>query len=125
MKINSKEERQKYLEENIGDDIGSYALVTYDNHIESIWIANMGNSFSDDGKNWYLESPNQLYTSEIDDKQTRSYYNDCGFIIRENKAYEINSWQTAPFLPDVIDDLTLISEKECLNWLIEQDEIYF
>jgi len=42
LEIKNKQEKQKFLELNI-KGIGSYALVTYNNKTEAIWIANMGN----------------------------------------------------------------------------------
>jgi len=121
MKINSREERQKILEDYIGEKIGAYAVVTYNDHTESIWFANMGKSFSEDGSTWFLEAPNQLYTYNIENNKDKRYYHRQGLVIRGNKAYEINSWQTAPFLPDVIDDLTFITEDECVDYLLSMN----
>lgn len=121
MKINSYQEKYKYLKHRIKDKShGSYALVTYDGHTETIWIANLGKGFSKNKSKYYLEAPVQLYTYDIND-ETRENFEEYGYIIRGDKAYEINVWQTLPFLSEVIDDLRLISEEECLNWLLEHE----
>jgi hypothetical protein len=39
-------------------------------------------------------------------------------MIRNGYLYEIESFQTAPFLPSELDDLTLISEQYCLEWML-------
>lgn len=119
MKINSYQEKYKYLKHRIKDKShGSYALVTYDGHTETIWIANLGKGFSKNKSRYYLESPVQLYTYNIND-ETRQAFKEDGYIIRDDKAYEINAWQTPPFLPDKLNEFRLISEEECLNWLLE------
>ena len=121
MKINSCQERYKYLKHRIKNkSCGSFALVTYNGHTETIWIANMGKGFNKNKSRYYLEAPNQLNTYDITD-ETRKDFEEYNCIIRGNKAYEINSWQTAPFLPKVLDDLKLISEDECLDWLLKHE----
>ena len=73
MEIKNKQEKQKYLELNI-KDIGSYALVTYNDHTEAIWIANMGKSFTKDN-NWFLEAPCEIikYNFDLNDKEDISF----------------------------------------------------
>jgi len=118
MKLN-RQDVQKLLEQHIGSDCGAYALVTYDNITESIWFANMGKWEGD--KNWYLESSNQLYVYNVKSNKDIKYYKGYGCIICDNKAYEIVSYQTAPFLPDEIDSIEFITEEECVDWLIKED----
>lgn len=134
MKINSKEERKKFLEENV-QGMGSYALVTFNNHTESIWITKYAD-WDEDG-NWFLEAPNDLHRYEFKDDSESNIRNyvkeqyeeehiDEGIkytksMIRDGWLYEINSPQTGPFLPDVLDDLTLISEVECLEWILNEE----
>ena len=131
MRINSYAERKKFLEDNI-KGMGSYALVTYDNHTESIWITRFAN-WDEDG-DWFLEAPNDLHRYEFKDnsesiirdfvkEQYEEEYTEEGVkyiksMIRDGWLYEIDSPQVAPFLPEKLDDLTLISEEECLEWLL-------
>jgi len=120
MKINNENEKQKLLELNI-KGIGSYALVTYNDHTEAIWIANMGKSFTKENKIWFLEAPCEIieYNFNLNDKEDLEHVKEYVYIIKDGIVYEIDSPQTAPFLPDVLDDLTLISEEYCLDWMLE------
>lgn len=118
MKINNKEELQNFLELNI-KNIGSYALVTYNNHTQPIWIAKYEN-WKEDGSDWFLESPCEIYSFNYDlsNKEHLECIKEYGFIIKNNSVYEIVSPQVAPFLPNELDDLTLISEEYCLDWIL-------
>lgn len=55
MKINTLEERQIFLEDNI-DNFGSYAIVTYNGITEVIWITRF-KEWCEDGSDWFLEAP--------------------------------------------------------------------
>ena len=33
--------------------------------------------------------------------------------------YEIENFQCAPYLQEYIDDIKLITERECLEWMLE------
>lgn len=39
-------------------------------------------------------------------------------MIYDNVFYEIENYQTAPFLPKKVDKIQLISERECLEWIL-------
>ena len=119
MKINNEQEKQKFLELNI-KGIGSYALVIYDNQTEAIWIANMGKSFTKEDSIWFLEAPCDIieYNFDLNDKEDLEHVKEYGYIIKNGIVYEIDSPQTGPFLPDMLDDLTLISEEYCLDWML-------
>lgn len=41
-------------------------------------------------------------------------------MIRGKYLYEIDCPQVSPFLPEKIDDLQLINEEECLDYLLSQ-----
>lgn len=133
MKINNKAERQKFLELNIIDS-GSYALVTYDNHTETIWISKY--TVGESGY-WFLEAPCELCRYEFKDDSDKAiieyvkelYEKDAieegikytKSMLRDGYLYDIDAPQTAPFLPDKLDDLTLISEQYCLEWMLNQN----
>lgn len=136
MKINNKEELYQFLKLNISE-IGSYALVSYDNKTEAIWITRYENF--NDGDDWFLESPCELHKhetrqNELSDEQIKnlcivlygedyssSDLNDITVMANGN-SYSIDNPQVAPYLPYELDDLTLISEDYCINWLIKQEE---
>jgi hypothetical protein len=134
MKINSKEERYKFLKANINSKaMGSYALVTYNNKTYPIWITAFWN-WDKDG-DWFLEAPCELRRSEFTDTsdktikkyaKSRYYRKSLKFgieytksMIRDGWLYDIDSPQVSPFLPEKLEDLTLISEQYCLDWMIE------
>ena len=120
MEIKNKQEKQKYLDYHIKEkDIGCYALVTYNNYTKAIYLANLGKS-NIKGDNWYLEYPCELREFILNNKKDLKYLKEQGYIIKDDNAYEIDPYQqTAPFLPEVLDDLTLISEEYCLEWMLE------
>ena len=119
MEIKNKQDKQKYLDYHIKEkDIGCYALVTYNNYTKAIYLANLGKS-NIKGDNWYLEYPCELREFILNNKKDLKYLKEQGYIIKDGKVYEIYNPQTGPFLPDVLDDLTLISEEYCLEWMLE------
>lgn len=122
MLINNEAERKSFLELNI-KGMGSYALVTYANHTEAIWITRY-EKWDVDG-DWFLEAPCELhkykYNYDLTKQEDLDFIKEYGMIIKDNNVYEIDSPQVAPFLPGKLDDLTLISEELCLNWILKQN----
>ncbi len=118
MKINNKQEKELFFQQNI-KEIGSYALVTYDNKTEVIWISKFDNF--NYGGDWFLESPCNLheYQYDLNNINDLNVVKEQGYLIKNDKVYEIDSPQTGPFLPDILDDIVLISEDECLEWILK------
>lgn len=81
----------------------------------------MGKSFGKNNKNWYLEAPNQLYSYQVFTDEDRNTFESDGYTIIGDMAYTIESWQVAPFLPDTIEDIVFISERECIEWMLNHD----
>ena len=123
-------------------DFGTYALVTYDGKTEPTWFANMGTSFNQSGdtNDWFLESPCCLYkitdiktdidtfTREYldgavcleDGESEEEYINNYVLpMIVDNVMYEIENFQCAPYLPELVDDIKLMTERECLEWMLK------
>ena len=141
MKINNKKELDKFLKLNI-PEIGSYALVSYDNKAEAIWITRYKDF--NGGDDWFLESPCELHKhetsqNELKDMPDEEIRNLCKLLYGESYSsldlndittcmakgtccYSIDNPQVAPYLPCELDDLTLISEDYCIDWLIEKEE---
>ena len=142
MKINNREELEQFFENNCKRK-SSYALVTYEGKTTTIYIncyknlsANIKTGKLED---YYLEAPNCLssyrfkgdadafvseYVNEIYDIEKVERDEAIKYIksmIRGNILYEIDSPQTGPFLPEKIDDIKLITEQECLDWIIENE----
>lgn len=133
MKISSKQEKEDFLKTNITGS-GSYALVTYENRTEAIWISKYTNWT--EGRDWFLESPCELYRFEFKDtseESIRAYaeelyepdgtedaINNIKSMLRDGWLYEIENFQTMPYLPNELDNIELISEIECLDWMLKQ-----
>lgn len=136
---------EKFLLTNIyEDEVGCYALVTYNGRVEATWFSNFCNLIDDEV--FFLESPCQLYklceVGDDIDKFCKEYMKDIDLLdgaTEENAErdyienfvkpmiyngwfYEINNFQTDPYLPKEVDDIKLISERECLMWLLENQK---
>lgn len=121
---------------------GTYALVIYEGRTEPTWFANMGTSFNQVGNadDWFLESPCCLYKvadvgDDIDEfangymdevvcleegESEKEYINNYVLpMIVNNVMYEIENFQCAPYLPELVDDIKLMTERECLEWMLE------
>lgn len=132
--------KQFLLNSNL--DFGTCALVTYEGKTEPTWFANMGTSFNQVGNtnDWFLESPCCLYkiadiNTDIDTfareymdgavcledgESEEEYINNYVLpMIVDNVMYEIENFQCAPYLPEFVDDIKLITERECLEWMLE------
>jgi len=120
-------------------EIGEYALVTYDNRIEPTWF----NIFNFDNGDWFLESPCGLYeVMKINDNQTidqfcQDFMSECVSLLEDANEeeyinefvkpmivngvlYEIENSQCAPYLPKFVDDIKIISERECLEYMLNK-----
>lgn len=77
-----------FLKRNINRD--TYALVTYNGRTEAVLFL----GFYYKNKLYFLETPCKLHRDQI-----YNFFNP-------------------PFLPEEVDDIKIISEQECLEWLI-------
>lgn len=131
IKIRSKQEKERYFNEKIKDD-GAYFNVTYlSGKKEFIWVKKFKN-WTSEGSNWYLESPNHLMKHDVKGISLEPYYDEeenetytpfehC--YIDGNIAYEIDSWQTAPFLPDEFEiELVTNDEIEATKYMIQLEK---
>lgn len=126
---------KKFLIEN-NINFGTYALVVYNNKIEPTWFTKY--NFGDG--DWFLESPCQLYkVKEVQDdidafckKYMNEYINlaegesEEDYIkefvkpmIINGWLYEIENFQCSPYLPKEVDEIKLISERECLEYMLK------
>ena len=44
-------------------------------------------------------------------------------MIIGNILYEIENFQCMPYLPDEVDDIRIISERKCLEWLVNHNSV--
>lgn len=117
-----------------------YALVEYDGTIEAVYFV----QHSHNGKPWFLESPcnpckehefadnenieewclsmaDELLEPDVDRKE---YYKEfMKPLIVGNILYDIYCPQVAPYLPKEVDDIILITERECLLYLLDMETV--
>ena len=116
----------------------SYALVKYEDKTEVVYFVR---NYNDD-KPWFLESPCYICTEhEFDsnddndnlekwcleladellepDADRKEYYEKyMKPLIVGHVLYDIDCPQVSPYLPREVEDITLITERECLFYLL-------
>jgi hypothetical protein len=116
---------------------GTYALVTYDGKVEPTWFTKYN---FEDGE-WFLESPCELYeVKKIEEPIEKFLYEYASFIVEEfenpqeyiekyvrhmiidNILYTIENFQCSPYLPKKVEDIKLISERECLEYMLNKSK---
>lgn len=116
-------------------EVGTYTLVTYNGKTEATWFSKHDYK----GKDWFLESPCQLYRIIEVDKPIKEFAEDYASslveeddiesyaeqwvipMIVDNVLYEIENFQCSPYLPKEVDDIKLISERECLEYMLSKN----
>lgn len=134
--INVKE----FLFDNLHEfnDYGICTLVTYNDKTEPIYFAK---HYDMNNRVWFRESSIDLLKYKIDrpidefcDLHVTEYY-WCNeeekqeiidkyikpMIIGEY-LYQTEAHQQPPFLPKEVDDIKIVSERECVEWIIENKE---
>lgn len=133
MLLHSKKELYQYLDnvdwnlkkENKLADV--YFLIKFDQHIEPIYFT----QFED----VYFEYPCDLKRFPLEENELSEYVKEMygadefemaleyeKLLQREGWHYEIMCWQCSPFLPEEIEVIDMISESECLDWLLKHEK---
>lgn len=120
---------------------GVYALVSYNGITEATWFTKY--LFNVDRGPWFLESPCELhkickvekpidefckeYVSEcieLEDGESEEDYieNSIKPFIVDGWFYVLNNFQTGPYLTKSVDNIEIISERECLDWMIKNTD---
>lgn len=111
-----------------------YAMVKYDNHYDCVYFSKQ--SYKNEA--WFLESPCELSFTKFNNLE------DCKNCIKElvfnnendnefdeyinknvipffinNILYEIENYQVAPYLPKMVEEINIISEKDCFEYLLK------
>lgn len=117
-----------------------YALVEYDGTIEAVYFVQHFHN----GKPWFLESPcnpckeheftdnenieewclsmaEELLEPDVDRKEYYEQYMKP--LIVGNVLYDVYCPQVAPYLPKEVDDIILITERECLLYLLDIESV--
>jgi len=124
------------LKNNI--ELGTYTFVTYEGKIEPTWFTRYNFGEGD----WFLESPCQLYKiMKVEDDSVDEFCKAYVEGILEDGAdeqayidkyvkpmiidgilYEINNFQCSPYLPEYVDNIEIITEKECLEYMLKNNK---
>ena len=119
-------------------EVGCYTLVTYNNKTEAIYFS----KYKDNGRTWFLESPCEcrIVDKVIGDKikfcqeHVRTYYSIKGGkkgivkfskeyiepLVVDDILYEVENYQCSPFLPKEVDNIEIISERDCLLYILNR-----
>lgn len=85
-------------------------------------------------ENSYFESPCSLTFYKMTEEQLKEHVRDLYIttafekalayeknLYKDGKLYEIENFQVLPFIEEVID-IKMISERECLEWMLSHDK---
>lgn len=128
---------QEFLKENM-KGFDCYCLVTYDNETYPIHF----NRHNFNGEDWFLESPCEVYTvsKNCGDIYSEKWINYVKSLLEEgedikdyiknylepmivdNVLYEIEAFQCEPYLPKEVDNIKIITERECLLYVLEKNK---
>lgn len=130
---------QSFLAES-NVEVGVFTLVHYSGKVEPIYFS----KYNIKGKEWFLESPCELYRiQEVEgpeDKFAKEYVRinyelengDEGIeefakeyiepMIVDGVLYQIENFQCSPYLPEYVDKIEIVSERECLKYMLENTE---
>lgn len=119
MKFQTKKEWQEYLITQIKKSNGGYAVVKYEEKPELLYFAKHNYK----GELWVLEAPNFLRRFKITSEEDKKQWVEDGYLIKNDYAYEIETPQCSPFLPEEIEILEVIgsSEGKALDYLLKYD----
>lgn len=113
-----------------------YAIVKYDGRTEAVYFTEHDYK----GKDWFLESPCGLYEEHrfsenknikewclstadalLEPEANRIEYVEQYMLplIVDNVLYDIFCPQVEPYLPKMVDDIKLVTERECLFYLFK------
>ena len=131
---------EKFLNDNADkESYGTYAIVKYDGMEEATYFQHV---WDDKYGLWFMPSPCMLYEigecenpyseewieyfKELleDDDSVEDYIKEyVKPMIIGDILYEIENFQCMPYLPDEVDDIRIISERKCLEWLVNHNSV--
>jgi hypothetical protein len=75
---------------------------------------------------WNLDQTITLWIEESKERLCVTYrelienFDHKGYYLRNNRVYELDSWMSmSSIIPDELEDIKIISEEECVDWMIE------
>lgn len=119
MKFQHKDQWQHYLLQHLNGSHGGYAVASYNGKTQLLYFA----KHHHEGTPWLLEAPNELRRFPLEKDEDVTPWLERGYLIKDHYAYDIDSPQCAPFLPDEIEVLEVIgsSEGKALDYLLKYD----
>jgi len=117
--ISNTQELEAFLGSYLKDKQGGYFVVQHGEHHELLWFTKHAH-FNKDGSDWYLEAPNYMSRLKINRKEDITSYEEMGYVIRDGYAYEVDTPQVSPFLPEkLLIEFLGFKEEDAVNWLLE------
>ena len=118
-KIANTQELEVFLGIHLKEKQGGYFVVQHKGEPELIWFTKHA-QFNADGSDWYLEAPNYMRRFKINRKEDITSYEEMGYVIRDGYAYEVDTPQVSPFLPEkLLIEFLGFKEEDAVNWLLE------
>ena len=131
---------EEFLLNNVNkEQCGTYAIVTYNGIEEATYFQHVRD---DKGGLWFKPSPCSLYVigkcknpyskewveyfKELleDEESVEDYIKEyVKPMIMGDILYEIENFQCMPYLPDEVDDIRIVSERKCLEWLVNHNSL--
>lgn len=103
----------KYVKEN---KIGRYTLVTYNGNTEAIWFSRYVNPTDKEDVS-FVGFPCRLNKVCKTETDVDSFSREETGQELEN-CYEIEKFDVELYLPSEVDNIKIITEKECINWML-------
>ena len=137
---------EKFLNDNAKkESYGTYAIVKYNGIKEATYFQHVWN---DEYGLWFKPAPCSLYVigecknpyseewveyfkelledgeSVEDEESVEGYIEEyVKPMIMGDILYEIDHFQCMPYLPDEVDDIIIVSERKCLEWLVNHNSV--
>ena len=76
-------------------------------------------------KNPYTEEWVEYFKELLEDEESVEDYIEeyVKPMIMGDILYEIENFQCMPYLPDEVEDIRIVSERKCLEWLVNHNSV--
>ena len=131
---------EEFLLNNINkEQCGTYAIVTYNGIEEATYFQHV---YDEIYGLWFMPSPCILYKiGKCENPYDKKWYDYFKELLEEgesvedyikeyvkpmiigNVLYEIENFQCLPYLPKEVDNIRIISERKCLEWLVNIEPV--
>lgn len=120
-------------------DVGIFTLVHYEGKVEPTYFS----KYRIEGKTWFLESPcevRKITNIEGDISKFCIDYVKTNYSIKggkkgiidyskkyieplviNNTLYEVENYQCSPYLPEYVDKIEVVSERDCLLYILKNN----